>query len=125
MPNFDSGLLSVWRGENIASPGALPEINYKEFAKEYYAEITVGITRWYTAQQHGDRPDIVVQIPRRYDIRPATDTVILEPFTHEDGSAYKIIQLQNSNDDNNLPVTVLTLERHEGLDKNVIFSTAN
>ena len=115
---LDSGVLTIWRGENISPAGGMPVMQHQNIFQGYYGEKTVGITRWYTGQQHGDRPDIVVQIQRIYGLKTGTDRVTLAPFTHEDGGSYKINQFQQVVNEENLPMTDLTLERDDGIDAN-------
>ena len=66
--------------------------------------------------QHDSRVDAMVRVNRTYEVRPADDRVVLSPFSHADGSAYRIIQLQQVLDDDGLPVTDLTLERDDRID---------
>ena len=91
-------------------------MTYKQIWGAYYQDRTIGIQRWYTAQQHGDRPDFLVRVPRTWELSTATDRVILEPFGWQDnGGAYRIVQIQQVLDDNGLPATDLTLERDDGI----------
>lgn len=114
---LDSGVLTVWRGANQAPAGSMPTITYTQVWGSYYVDKTIGVTRWYTAQQHGDRPDMVVQVQRTWELKTGTDRVILSPFGWvDDGGAYKIVQIQQVLDDNGLPMTDLTLERDDGID---------
>lgn len=113
---LDSGVLTIWRGENISPAGGMPVMQYKTIYQGYYAEKTVGIARWYTGQQHGDRPDIVVQIQRTYGLKAGTDRVTLAPFACQDTGSYKIDQIQQVVTNENLPMTDLTLERDDGID---------
>ena len=117
---LDSGELTVWRGVNTAPPGGMPVMKYTQVWGSYYENRTVGITRWYTAQQYGDRADAVVRVHRTYEIRPAEDKIILNPYDHEDGNAYRVMQKQDVTDDDGLPATDLTLERDEGIDAGTI-----
>lgn len=113
---LDSGTLTVWRGENISPPGGRPSMAYSQVWGSYYQDMTVGIQRWYTAQQHGDRPDMVVRVQRTWALKTGTDRVILSPFGWQDGGgAYKIVQIQQVADEDGLPVTDLTLERDDGI----------
>ena len=91
-------------------------MSYTQIWSSFYQARTIGVTRYYTAQQHGDRADVMVRVHRTYAVNPATDKVILNPYDHEDGSAYRITQKQDVEDDNGLPATDLTLERDEGID---------
>ena len=115
---LDSGELTVWRGVNTSPPGSMPEMRYQSVYKSAYGEKTVGITRWYTGQQHGDRPDMVVQVQRTYGLKSGTDLVTLAPYTHEDTGPYRINQIQQVMNEENLPMTDLTLQREDGIDAN-------
>lgn len=122
---LDSGVLTVWRGGNSSPAGGMPSLEYSQFYQGYYGEKTVGITRWYTGQQHGDRPDVVVQIQRTYGLKAGSDVVTLSPFTHEDTGAYKINQIQQVWNAEDLPMTDLTLERDDGIDANLLTVAEN
>ena len=123
---LDSGELTVWRGANTAPSGGMPVMAYTQIWGSYYQDRTVGVQRWYTAQQHGDRPDMVVRVQRTWALSPAADRVTLAPFGWRDGSpgAYKIVQVQQTTDDDGLPVTDLTLERDDGIDAGKIAAGA-
>ena len=100
-------------------------MTYKQIWGAYYQDRTIGIQRWYTAQQHGDRPDCLVRVPRTWELSTATDRVILEPFGWQDnGGAYRIVQIQQVMDEADLPVTDLTLERDDGIDAGTITGSA-
>lgn len=113
---LDSGELTVWRGANAAPSGGMPVMTYQQVWESYYENRTIGMTRYYTAQQHGDRADVMVRVHRTYVISPAEDKVILKPYDHQDGNAYRVTQKQDVTDDNGLPATDLTLERDDGID---------
>ena len=113
---LDSGTLTAWRGANTAEAGKMPVLSYAQFWGSYYEDRTVGIQRYYTAMQHDSRVDAMVRVQRTYELQPASDRIVLSPYSHEDGSAYRIIQLQQVLDDDGLPVTDLTLERDDGID---------
>ena len=121
---LDSGELTVWRGANTAPSGGMPVMVYTQIWGSYYQARTIGVNRYYTAQQHGDRADVMVRVHRTYDVNPATDKVILSPYDHKDGNAYRITQKQDVEDDNGLPATDLTLERDEGIDAGAITGSA-
>lgn len=93
-------------------------MTYAKFCGSYYQDRTVGVQRWYTAQQHGDRPDMVVRVQRTWALSTATDRATLAPFGWKDKNpgAYKIVQVQQVTDEDGLPVTDLTLERDDGID---------
>ena len=98
---------------------------YKRVWGSYYADMTIGVNRWYTAQQHGDRPDHLVRVQRVYDLKVGTDRVLLSPFAWRDmEGAYKITQIQQVTDSDGLPATDLTLERDDGIDAGTITNGA-
>lgn len=107
---LDSGTLSVWRGANSAPSGGMPVFDYEYLLTTYYAERTVGVTRYYSAQQYGERPDILVRIPRTYQIQVGNDVVRLNPYSHIDENEYSVLQVQQILDEDGLPVTELSLQ---------------
>lgn len=113
---FDSGELTVWRGDNSTPPGGLPVLTFTKIWSGCYENRTIGVTRYYTAMQHGARADIMVRIKRAYEINPATDKVILSPYDHQDTMGYRIAMKQDVLDEDGLPACDLTLERDEGID---------
>ena len=121
---LDSGTLTVWRGTNTSPAGSMPVLKYAQIWGSYYADRTIGIQRYYTAMQHDNRVDAMVRVQRTYELAPADDRVILSPYSHQDGNAYRIIQLQQVLDDDGLPVTDLTLERDDGIDAGQLTASA-
>lgn len=113
---LDSGELTVWRGENIAPPGGMPVMDYQQVWASYYENRAIGVSRYYTAQQHGDRADALVRVHRTYEVDPAKDRIVLAPYDRPDGNAYRVTQKQDVLDDEGLPASDLTLERDEGID---------
>lgn len=100
-------------------------MKYEKIWGSYYGDMTIGVTRWYTAQQHGDRPDYLVRVQRVYTLKTGTDKIILQPFGWQDnGGAYRIVQIQQVMDDDDLPATDLTLERDDGIDVGDITGSA-
>lgn len=109
---YDSGVITISRPDGLASdPGAMPIDNYAEYYQGYYEERTVGITRYWTAKSAQDQIDQLVRI-HRVGVVKTNDLVRLSPFfdTAEAG-AYKVVQIQQLNDDDGLPVTDISLER--------------
>lgn len=113
---LDSGELTVWRGVNTAPPGGMPRMAYQKVWASYYENRAIGVSRYYTAQQHGDRADVLVRVHRTYEVEPATDRIVLAPYDRPDGNAYRVTQKQDVLDDEGLPASDLTLERDEGID---------
>lgn len=110
---LDSGNLTVWRGANLAPSGGMPDFSYKLFWVTRYAEKTVGVSRFYSAKQYGERPDYLVRVPRNYDVKVGSDIVTLSPFSHKDENEYRILQIQHIVDEDGLPVMEMTLQLAE------------
>lgn len=122
---LDSGILSVYRGENKAEPGSKPKMVYTLIWKSYFGFKTVGVSRFYSAKRAGDRADYLVETPRIYAVSAATDKVILTPFSFNDKKAvYSISQIQHIEDEEGLPATNFTLERMDELDAEQIEGSA-
>lgn len=85
-------------GQKLAVPG----VGY------YCAPRKVGLTRYYTALQVGDRTDEMLELPGRLEIRTSQIAV-------RDGEQFRILQVQHETDKDGLPVTVLSLSRLEEL----------
>ena len=98
--NLDSGIARICRCTETATPGELPGETWTEVCASYYGEKTVGVQRYYTAK-----------VQRNRDIFPVRDRVQLD-----DGTFYRITQVQHVEDEDGLPMTALSLERLEGLD---------
>lgn len=123
---LDSGTLTVWRGTNTAPAGRQPVMEYQQIWGSYYQDRTIGVQRYYTAQQHGDRPDFLVRVNRTWELSAATDRVLLSPFGWQDTKeAYRITQIQQVEDEDGLPVTDLTLERDGGIHAGDITGSAD
>lgn len=69
------------------------------------AERTVSYRRYFEAQQAGARVDVVVQLP--YVLDTPTECWAKLP----DGHLYRVLQNQHTTDEDELPVSVISLER--------------
>lgn len=114
---LDSGIATIWRGTNTAQPGALPVIKYDQnYFASYYGEKTVGVQRYWTAQAHDDRADLLIEIQRNAGISTADRCQLQPAFDAAAAGYYKILQVQHLVDDDGQPVTDLTLERIDSLE---------
>lgn len=102
---FDDGIVAVYKTENVAEKGKKPDIMLKKKSRYYFCFETVGISRYYTALNAGQKVDAVISIPGWEDVT-GEDVCILE-----DGRQYKVLMVQNSTDENGLKIDRLTLER--------------
>lgn len=114
---LDSGVAYIWRGRNTAPAGEMPVIEYDTLrAKSYYGEKTVGITRFWTAQAHDGRADLLIEVQRHSSISTADRCELRPVLDPEAAGMYKIIQVQHLMDEDGQPVTDLTLERIVAID---------
>lgn len=116
--NLDSGIATVWRGRNKAPAGSKPDIVYdQKIFESYYADKTVGITRFWSAKAHDDRADLVIEIQRNAGISSATDQCEIAPYLDlAAAGTYKILQVQQVTDEDGQPMTDLTLQRIEAVE---------
>lgn len=115
---LDAGVATIWRKEEISSPGEMPIEKYTiPFFKSYYGEKNVGYSRYWTAKAHDMQADFLVEIQRNTGISTA-DRCQLEPYYGAEMEGYyKIVQVQHLLNSDNLPVTDLTLERIDAIDE--------
>lgn len=102
---FDDGILTIYKTENIAEPGAKPVIGLVQKDQYYFSFGDIGITRYYTAMQAKQQIEQVVNIPGWGDVS-TLDICVLE-----DGRQYRIVMRQPTHDDDGLRITRLSLER--------------
>lgn len=102
---FDDGILTIYKTENAAEPGAKPVTKLLEKEKYYYGFDTLGISRYYTALQANQQIEAVVNIPGWGDIE-SWDICALD-----DGTQFKIVMRQPVINEDGLRITKLSLER--------------
>ena len=115
---LNDGVATIWGPAETGEPGGKPKTKYTDKVyMSYYGQKTVGVTRYWTAQAHDGRADLLVEIQRfsgvttaqRVQLAPQVDTGL--------AGYYKIIQYQHLTNENGLTVTDLTLERIGALDE--------
>ena len=108
---LDSGTLTIYRLQNTAAPGLMPQLSEVSVETFCYGERTVGATRFYNAQQADMQVDLLVRIPRSYDILTG-DRARLAPYSHAASNRpYLVGQVQQVDDeDTGLPATDLSLQ---------------
>lgn len=104
---FDDGILTIYKTENMAEPGAKPIPGLIQKERYCYGFDTLGIQRYYTALQAKQLIECVVNIPGWGDIK-TTDICALE-----NGDQFRISMRQPTWDDDGLRITKLSLERIE------------
>lgn len=109
---LDAGIATVLRGHDIAENGQMPNVVYDiEITKSYYAEKTVGIQRFYAAKSNDNQADLMIEIQRCGSVR-TSDICRLEAFYDSGVSGdYVVVQAQHVLNEDNLPMTDLTLQR--------------
>lgn len=103
---FDDGILTIYSVENMAEPGKKPVYGLVEKSKHYFGYQTLGVTRYYEAKKADSIIEAVVRIPDWNNIL-ATDICILENDVQ-----YRLSMVQPTTDENNLRITILSLERN-------------
>ena len=101
------GLLTVYNLKNTAEKGLMPKEELVKLCEEYYGERTIGVTRQYAALGADRRVDLLLRIWRNNDVFPGQYVI------PDDGMQYRIDFVQNTKDEDGLPVSDLTLVRLE------------
>lgn len=107
---MDDGIVAIERSELVSAPGEMPEYAYREWWRSYFEEKTVGIQRYYSAKAADDRADMLIRVQQNRKISATLDRAVI------DNVYYRITQVQQVVDEDENPVTDLTLERMEGVD---------
>lgn len=111
---LDSGYLIIKRPVANTNKGGLPKESYAEVFRSNFAEKTVGINRYFTAKANDFSVDLFVEI-QRYRAR-TTDLVEVVSMVEPDlNGLYNVIQVQQIDNEDGLPVTDLSLQRYEGV----------
>lgn len=122
---FDSGEITFYAKRNSAQNGLRPAASYAELLTCCYAELTVGVSRYNQAKQNDAQIDMLVRIPRTFALRTEYAATI-EPYSHEGSDEiFTIYQIQQTSDEDGLPVTDISLERNEGIDAGQIESNSD
>lgn len=103
---MDSGILDLFAVQNAGERGAHPVRLAVQKASEYFERRIVGLNRYYAARQANVNVELVARIWRNEDI----STQDIARIRGESGT-YKIVQVQHTFDDDQMPVTDLSLER--------------
>lgn len=92
---FNSGVLTVYRVTDAAQPGYKPQPRTAELVTLPYEARTVGVSRYYAAQQAQVQIDRVLRVPD-----PGNDFLISpqDQAQTADGQTYRIEQVQQVRD---------------------------
>lgn len=109
---LDAGIATILRGHDTAENGEMPHVVYDiQIFQSYFAEKTVGISRFYAAKSNDSQADLLLEIQRCGMIRPS-DVCRVQSFVDSGISGdYVVLQAQQILNDDNLPATDLTLQR--------------
>lgn len=106
---LDRGILVLYRAPNTEKyTGDMASDELTEYHRAYYGERTVGMSRYYAAQQANTSVDRLVRIRRSPGISVFADDVAILP----DGMRYRVAQAQELFDEGaGWYVVDLSLER--------------
>lgn len=85
---FSSGVVTIYSAENVADPGYLPIIELAKKVSLRYEERSLGIQRYYSAQQNQIQVERVIRCPRFFGV---TNQDVAET---ENGCRYRIDMVQ-------------------------------
>lgn len=100
----DAGTVTVYEKRNTAARGATPVYAFDEKAKDYFEERTVGSTRFFAGRAANARIDRIVRIWRN-------GSIMADDYAKIGDDTYIIRQAQGVLDEDQIPVTDLSLER--------------
>lgn len=104
--SFTSGVVTVYSEQNVAPPGYLPQVQLTEKVTLRYEERSLGLQRYFNAQQNQVQVERVIRCPRYAGV---TNQDVAET---EDGTRYRIDMVQAVMDVYPLCMD-LTLARYE------------
>ena len=101
----DDGFVKICDVVNVSEPGMKPKIRLRVRSEQFFGYETVGITRYFTALQAQVQIANVIHIWEDRSIT-SNNVCILE-----DGCQYRCSLVQHMVNEDNLPITKLSLER--------------
>ena len=101
----DDGIVKICDVVNVSEPGMKPKIRLRVRSEQFFGYETVGITRYFTALQAQVQIANVIHIWEDRSIT-SNNVCILE-----DGCQYRCSLVQHMVNEDNLPITKLSLER--------------
>lgn len=103
IPNYNDGLVRIYRVENISEPGNMPKDGISRKYTLRYKERTVGLDRYYKALNANVKVSYVLRCGLLRDV--STQDIAIP----NDGKQYRIVQIQYP-EDATPPAMDLTLE---------------
>lgn len=107
---LDDGMVEIFAVRESSAPGCMPKKVIRPlFAPAFYGELNVGYRRQYAAMGVSQQVDKLLRIWQERGITIGMVAVL------DDGSQYRIDHAQHLLDEENEPVTHLTLRRLDTL----------
>ncbi|MBR3280166.1 MAG: head-tail adaptor protein [Lachnospiraceae bacterium] len=103
---FDDGIVKIYELETAHDPGKMPVEGLGSFESFFFGYDTLGITRYYTALQANQMIESVINIPGFNQIDASNHIAVME-----DESQFRIVMVQQTQDEFGLRITKLSLER--------------
>ena len=115
--NLDSGIAIIRRARNAGELGGFPVMVYdQEVFRSYFGMKTVGVIRNYLAQSANNQADFLIEIQRCTAVKTGDQAELKSSESEDFSGIYRIIQVQQVEDDDGLPATDLTIQRWGGAD---------
>lgn len=102
---LDSGIVRICELVQLQPNGGMPSFRLETKFSVFYGERTVGVTRLYSALGANQKIDALIRVWENRDILVDMFAVM------EDGSQFRISEIQHLKDDDGLKVSDLTLEK--------------
>lgn len=102
---LDSGLVRICSLQKINENGGMPKFSLVEQFTVFFQERTIGVNRLYAALGANRQIDALIRIWENREVLTDMYCVL------EDGTQFRISQIQHLKDDDGLKVSDLTLER--------------
>ena len=104
---MDSGILYLCELKNTAEPGDMPHDELVRIARHWYEERMIGMQRQYLAKGVNEQIDLLARIHHEPKARIGLYAVL------GNGEQYRITNMSNGKNDDELRFTDLTLTRLE------------
>lgn len=106
---LDSGVLTIYTLKDYYSSGRVPKQKLVEHSQHYYGERMIGFSRQYAANGVNQRIDLLARVWHDRSL------IIGMYATDDEGTQYRITNVQHLIDEDGLRVTDLTMERLDKL----------
>ena len=105
---YDDGFMKIYRLQDVAPAGEMPQLKLVYLQGAFFESRVIGYGRFYAAKGAQQQIDLLLRAPEHLPgVRIGMFAVL------EDGLQYRIDNVQHTTDDDELPVTDLSLFRLE------------